>query len=156
MDAWFGLGLLLVAYEPGSSLTLRGQKSLRVKRMRNPSLVLSSGMHAYGDPRDGCLYEEEIMQIDTVMGDYCAPSCSNDPCPENLPQGVKAGPQCALFDSRSQKRFCVLTCTVQASSSKINECGINSSCKNASGVGVCTYDVFQKKKKKGGLLGKLG
>jgi len=92
----------------------------------------------YGDPKNGCLSDEQKIQIQGVAGDACSPACTGifkTKCPTDVPSGVTAEPKCALQDTQGD-HFCILECT----SSEV--CGENASCKQVSGapVSICTYD----------------
>eukprot|EP00750_Incisomonas_marina_P018921 INCI3175.1.p1 GENE.INCI3175.1~~INCI3175.1.p1 ORF type:complete len:474 (+),score=56.04 INCI3175.1:71-1423(+) len=92
----------------------------------------------YGDPKNGCLSDEQAIQITGVDGDVCSPACTGvfkTKCPTDVPAGVTAEPKCALQDTAGD-HFCILECTSG------EDCGENASCKEVSGAGVsiCTYD----------------
>merc|ERR1711907_770635 len=80
---------------------------------------------------------EEAIQIQGVSGDFCTPKCTGIlkmSCPQDLPDGVTAKPQCALKD-QSGNKYCALICTPGANDS----CG-KATCKSIQGTGICTYD----------------
>merc|ERR1711907_52006 len=68
----------------------------------------------YEDPKpNGCLSDEQAIQIQGVSGDFCPPKCTGIlkmSCPQDLPDGVTAKPQCALKD-QSGNKYCALICT---------------------------------------------
>jgi len=92
----------------------------------------------YEDPKpNGCLSDEQAIQIQGVSGDFCTPKCTGIlkmSCPQDLPDGVTAKPQCALKD-QSGNKYCALICTPGANDS----CG-KATCKSIQGTGICTYD----------------
>merc|ERR1712072_621107 len=92
----------------------------------------------YEDPKpNGCLSDEQAIQIQGVTGDFCTPKCTGIlkmSCPQDLPDGVTAKPQCALKDTSGNK-YCALICTPGSN----DACG-KATCKAIQGVGICTYD----------------
>lgn len=60
--------------------------------------------------------------------------CPSGTCPQDVPDGVTAAPQCALQDTSGNK-YCALLCTPGSNDS----CG-KATCKAIQGVGICTYD----------------
>jgi len=88
----------------------------------------------YEDPKDGCQVGEQEVQLQDIKGAFCSPECSGTQCPNDIPTGVTARPECALKDSGSNKSYCALICTPES-----NECGA-ATCKNIQGAGICTYD----------------
>merc|ERR1712196_482197 len=92
----------------------------------------------YEDPKpNGCLPDEQAVQIQGLSGDFCTPKCTGIlkmSCPQDLPDGVTAKPQCALKD-QSGNKYCALICTPGANDS----CG-KATCKSIQGTGICTYD----------------
>jgi len=100
----------------------------------------------YGDPKDGCMSDEQEVSIQGVQGDFCTPKCGFfKPCPSDTPAGVTAKPQCALQDSGSGDKFCALICSptlpILDQKAADSQCGKNASCKSVQmGVGLCTYD----------------
>jgi len=92
----------------------------------------------YEDPKGGCRSDEVDITIQGVQGAVCSPACTMGIfCPSDVPAGATAAPQCALQDSSTQKKYCVLICSP---SSNDAQCGTNASCKSISGTGLCTYD----------------
>jgi len=110
-----------------------------------PSPPTPSSSH-YEDPKGGCQSDEIEITIQGVTGDMCSPSCSIfKACPTDVPAGVTAGPQCALSDSQSGKKYCALICSpstpILDQKAADAQCGTNASCKSVQqGVGICTYD----------------
>merc|ERR1711907_924731 len=92
----------------------------------------------YEDPKpNGCLSDEQAIQIQGASGDFCTPKCTGIlkmSCPQDLPDGVTAKPQCARKD-QSGNKYCALICTPGANDS----CG-KATCKSIQGTGICTYD----------------
>merc|ERR1711907_620964 len=65
----------------------------------------------YEDPNpNGCLSDEISIQIQGVSGDVCTPRCTDNSCPQDVPAGVTATPNCALQDSSGNK-YCALICS---------------------------------------------
>merc|ERR1711966_213475 len=92
----------------------------------------------YEDPKGGCRSDEVDITIQGIQGAVCSPACTMGIfCPSDVPAGATAAPQCALQDSSTQKKYCVLICSP---SSNDAQCGTNASCKSISGTGLCTYD----------------
>mmetsp|Transcript_53630 Transcript_53630/g.166052 ORF Transcript_53630/g.166052 Transcript_53630/m.166052 type:complete len:144 (-) Transcript_53630:70-501(-) len=95
----------------------------------------------YGDPKGGCMADEEAVQVQGVSGDFCSPPCSGASCPSDVPAGATATPQCALQTPTGDK-YCALIC--QPSAERANgangECGTGS-CQSIQGVGLCTYSM---------------
>jgi hypothetical protein len=106
-----------------------------------------TGTH-YGDPKNGCLSDEQEISIQGVDGDACSPACTGilkNKCPTDVPEGVTAEPQCALQDSASGDKFCTLICSptavIKDQKAADAQCGANASCKSVQlGIGLCTYD----------------
>jgi KDEL-tailed cysteine endopeptidase len=102
-----------------------------------PAPPSPEGAPHYEDPKDGCQSDEVAMRVQGVSGDICTPSCSQNACPTDMPNGFTAQPQCALSDAATQKKYCALICHP----SSANQCGPNASCKKVTlGLGLCTYD----------------
>jgi len=103
-----------------------------------PSPPPSPSASHYEDPKGGCQSDEVKLTVSGVAGAVCSPSCGMfHKCPTDTPSGASAAPQCALKDSGSGKKYCVLICSP---SSNDDQCGTNASCKGLQGTGVCTYD----------------
>lgn len=93
----------------------------------------------YGDPKTGCMDDEQSVQIQGVDGDVCTPSCSLlKKCPTDVPTGVTVAPQCALQDAASHKKYCALICKPGADDDA--QCGTATCKKVQLGLGICTYD----------------
>merc|ERR1712045_9516 len=108
----------LLAFAPGSSSP--------------PSpLSLSTGNSHYGNPADGCQDDEEPVRVQGVPGSFCSPACKRGKCPSDVPEGVKAEPDCVLRSPTGESR-CALEC--ESSS----ECG-DARCHKVQGLGLCTY-----------------
>merc|ERR1711871_1052164 len=95
-----------------------------------------SGKTHYGDPANGCLSDEQAVQVQGISGDFCSPPCgSSGSCPSDVPSGVSAEPECILQDT-SGDQYCALECNPLAYS---GECG-SGSCQSVQfGIGICTY-----------------
>ena len=51
----------------------------------------------YEDPKpNGCGDDEEAVKINGIDGDFCAPKCTGNECPTDVPDGCTAKPMCAL------------------------------------------------------------
>merc|ERR1712054_545854 len=94
---------------------------------------------------NGCLSDEVGIQIQGVKGDFCTPKCTGllkMSCPQDVPSGVTAKPQCALKDQSGDK-YCALICSPSTDEESLRAgdaaCG-KATCKAIQGVGVCTYD----------------
>jgi len=99
-----------------------------------------AGSSHYEDPSGGCQSDEEKVQIQGLTGDFCSPECTGilqRKCPEDVPEGVTAKPQCALQDASGGAKRCALICNP---TNYAGECGTNASCKAIQGLGICTYD----------------
>merc|ERR1712178_543999 len=100
----------------------------------------------YEDPKpNGCLSDEQGIQIQGLSGDFCSPKCTGllkNKCPTDVPSGVTATPQCALKDTSGNK-YCALICSASTDEESLRAgdaaCG-KATCKAIQGVGVCTYD----------------
>lgn len=97
----------------------------------------------YGSPKNGCQDDEAIMSIMGVSGSICSPSCTDSPCPVDVPDGVTATPTCALQNPQTGDKYCALICApmsmLRHSSSGDGQCGA-ASCQPISGTGICTYE----------------
>lgn len=93
----------------------------------------------YGDPKTGCMADEQSVSIQGVKGDVCTPSCGLlHKCPTDVPSGVTVKPQCALQDASTKKKYCALIC--KPSLADDSQCG-DATCKEVqAGMGICTYD----------------
>merc|ERR1712022_91658 len=100
----------------------------------------------YEDPKpNGCLSDEQSIQIQGISGDFCTPKCTGilkTKCPTDVPTGVTAKPQCALRD-QSGNKYCALICSPSTDEASLragdSACG-TATCKSIQGVGLCTYD----------------
>merc|ERR1711871_360909 len=100
----------------------------------------------YEDPKpNGCLPDEQAVQIQGLSGDFCTPKCTGIlkmSCPTDVPSGVTAKPQCALRSTGGDK-FCALICSPSTDEASLRAgdamCG-SSTCKPIQGLGLCTYD----------------
>ena len=106
-----------------------------------------TGTH-YGDPKNGCLSDEEAVQVQGVQGGFCSPQCTGfiikNKCPTDEPAGASAQPQCVLQDQSPGQKNCALVCSPSAvikdQKAADAQCGTNASCKSIQTVGLCTYD----------------
>lgn len=89
----------------------------------------------YGNPSGGCMTDEQAVQVQGVDGDFCSPVCKDMRCPQDVPSGVSAKPQCALQTGDGSK-YCALICDPSDSGS----CG-SGSCQSIQGIGLCTYSA---------------
>lgn len=111
----------------------------------------------YGDPKTGCLPDEEAVSITGLGGVFCSPACTPpSDCPADVPAGVTAAPSCALQSSSGGKR-CALTCSptlpIRDQQAADAQCGANATCKAISGTGICTYDDDGNRGSGGGIKG---
>jgi len=96
----------------------------------------------YGDPKGGCMADEQAVHVQGLSGDFCSPPCTSaGVCPKDVPSGDTAKPQCALRGTAGSM-YCALICTPSAlaSNGTNGECGTGA-CQNIQGVGICTYAV---------------
>jgi hypothetical protein len=77
----------------------------------------------YGNPEDGCEEDEVAVRIQGVAGAVCSPKCAGMACPQDVPEGCKAAPQCLLQDGASGNKYCALKCSAKT------DCGPGASCK---------------------------
>ena len=107
----------------------------------------------YGDPKAGCLSDEqENRDIMGTTGDFCSPACVDISrsgvwtCSSDIPTGVTAKPECALIDPPPGGMYCALVCSPTADivDQKVADaqCGANATCKPVTAIraGLCTYD----------------
>jgi hypothetical protein len=106
-----------------------------------------AGSTHYGDPKAGCMSDEQSITIQGVTGDFCSPACTGvlkTKCPADMPAGVTAAPQCALQDGATGAKYCALICSptnvIRDQKAADAQCGTNASCKSIQTVGICTYD----------------
>merc|ERR1711988_782708 len=106
-----------------------------------PTPTPSPSSTHYEDPNTtgSCMSDEVDISVQNVQGSVCAPACSVlKACPTDVPAGVTAGPQCALQDATTNKKYCALICTP---GNEDAQCGAKASCKNVQlGIGIYTYD----------------
>lgn len=103
----------------------------------DPTFVGNNTVH-YGDPKNGCMADEESVQIQGVSGDVCTPKCSLlKKCPTDVPTGVTVAPQCALQDAATKSKYCALICKPGADDDA--QCGGATCQKVQLGLGICTY-----------------
>lgn len=98
-----------------------------------------TGKSHYGDPKDGCMSDEQAVQVQGIPGDFCSPDCSSAPCPSDIPEGVTAKPACALSGPSHLKK-CALLCNHGS------ECG-KGHCHHPhedDSPGICTYDASEE------------
>merc|ERR1712139_83822 len=101
----------------------------------NPKL-LANPTH-YGDPKNGCMADEEPVKIQGVTGDVCTPKCKNMACPTDTPKGTTVEPTCALQTSAGDK-YCALMCKKFGKST--GDCPSGASCETVQVLfGICTY-----------------
>ena len=134
-SSWGQAGYILMAQHVGATgicgINMMASYPVAAKVSTNPT--------HYGDPKpDGCLSDEEAVQVTGLSGDFCSPYCSSSqPCPSDLPDGTTATAECVLETSGSSTPTnCALICTP----SRNDECPTGASCKPIQGLGVCTYD----------------
>merc|ERR1712107_209125 len=93
-----------------------------------------AGQTHYGNPKKGCMSDEEAVQVQGIPGAFCSPDCTKSDCPSDEPQGDTAKPACVIQDPRQHKKLCALECKSSS------ECG-EAKCHRPSGspIGICTY-----------------
>jgi len=92
----------------------------------------------YGDPKTGCMKDEQAVQVQGLKGDFCSPPCTGllkRNCPTDVPSGVTATPECALQDASTKDKYCALTCKPTES----GQCGTGTCQRVELGIGLCTY-----------------
>ena len=100
----------------------------------------------YADPyQTACASDEVNITVEGVEGAFCSPECGLlKKCPGDLPPGNSATPECALQDSGTGQKYCVLICApslpIMDQKAANDVCGDNASCKPIQTTGVCTYD----------------
>ena len=96
----------------------------------------------YGSPENGCEADETAFSIMGVPGQICSPTCTTNPCPSDVPDGVTATPTCALQNPASGEKYCALICdpskTLRGSEGG-GQCG-PANCQPIQGTGICTYE----------------
>lgn len=88
-----------------------------------------------------CQSDEIKVEVQGISGKLCAPSCTNEQCPRDVPSGVSARPQCILQDS-SGSSYCALVCS---SDTDCDTAG-GASCQALENYGLCTYSEFENSK----------
>ena len=103
-------------------------------------VALATASH-YGDPANGCMSDEEAVQVKGLAGKFCSPDCKSAACPTDVPDGVTAHPQCVLKTTTGDKR-CALLCSPSTDEFSLRagdaQCG-DATCQPIQGVGICTY-----------------
>merc|ERR1711906_66097 len=98
------------------------------------------GTH-YGNPADGCMSDEQAVQVQGLSGSFCSPDCASAACPTDVPSGVTAAPQCALKSATGDKK-CALICSATTDEESLRAgdamCG-KATCQPIQGTGICTY-----------------
>jgi hypothetical protein len=100
--------------------------------------TVTSSTH-YGSPADGCEDDETAFSIMGVKGSICSPSCTDSPCPKDLPDGVTATPTCALQNPQTGDKYCALICAPENLRSGAGQCGA-ATCQPIQNTGICTYE----------------
>jgi len=79
-----------------------------------------------------CLSDEMQAQIQGTDGVLCAPKCTGQTCPTDVPAGTTDQPKCVLQD-QSGNHYCALTCL-------LGGCPTGASCKHISLLtGICMF-----------------
>ena len=90
----------------------------------------------YGNPADGCMSDETILDVLGVSGYICVPECSgnmvNGTCPTDVPEGVTAVPKCVL-EGDNGDYYCAVVCNATESPCS---CNID---KEDRSLSLCTY-----------------
>mmetsp|Transcript_24096 Transcript_24096/g.25852 ORF Transcript_24096/g.25852 Transcript_24096/m.25852 type:complete len:211 (+) Transcript_24096:46-678(+) len=95
-----------------------------------------------------CQADETAVLIQGVDGTFCAPACKDDdtdddtnPCPTDVPSGVKLTPQCIL-NSPSGGKYCAILCNAVGNA---GSCGSEMQCApiphNSNRIGLCDYAI---------------
>ena len=100
----------------------------------------SAGSTHYGNPADGCLSDEKILDVLGVSGYICSPECSGDlsngTCPTDVPEGVTAVPKCVLAGDDGNY-YCAVVCNATDSCGE-SPCSCNIDKEDRS-LSLCTY-----------------
>ena len=89
----------------------------------------------YGDPFARiCDDDEANATINGVSGSICAPGCTLNSCPRDMPLHVNATPTCNIINYGTGMMYCSLACNSNSS------CGHNATCNFIEGVYFCTYN----------------
>jgi len=100
--------------------------------------------HHYEKPP--CQADETAVLIHGVAGTFCSPACTDDdtdddtnPCPTDVPLGVKLTPQCIL-NSPLGGKYCAILCNAVGNA---GSCGSEMQCApiphNSNNLGLCDY-----------------
>lgn len=94
----------------------------------------------YRNPNESpCADREDVVQITSIGGSFCAPKCSKEPggtdmvCPQLKSAGAEGKCLLELQDSNITSH-CALECDAE------RNCPQNASCKLLAGTGICTFD----------------
>eukprot|EP01050_Picozoa_sp_SAG11_P020608 SAG11_NODE_3504_length_2407_cov_3.710572_1_plen_581_part_00 len=101
-----------------------------------------------------CQADEIEFEMNGVRGSFCSPACTSDGttsghCPQDLPSGVTATPQCIVRDPIGSGSHCALTCTTDA------ECGATAKCIEKYDDAICMYPRDRADFASGAVLAKL-
>eukprot|EP00746_Dinoflagellata_sp_MGD_P014666 gnl/MRDRNA2_/MRDRNA2_132268_c0_seq1.p1 gnl/MRDRNA2_/MRDRNA2_132268_c0~~gnl/MRDRNA2_/MRDRNA2_132268_c0_seq1.p1 ORF type:complete len:134 (+),score=18.15 gnl/MRDRNA2_/MRDRNA2_132268_c0_seq1:97-498(+) len=98
-------------------------------------LFLLHGVFALHYEKPPCGSDEVQAELQgTTARILCAPECTSSTCPEDVPHGVTANPECVLEDLISGKKYCGLACA------STNQCAPGASCTKVTLLtGICTF-----------------
>ena len=128
-------GKFQLAVKSISAVTVRPPAARPVTlALAQPAVHSAANPTHYGDPKTGCMSDEESVQVQGVSGDFCSPPCTGalkTSCPKDIPKGVTAAPQCALQDSASGNKYCALICSPKTDAASLRagdaQCGTTGS-----------------------------
>merc|ERR1712217_588348 len=93
-----------------------------------------SGSAHYEQPP--CRSDEIEVQVQGASGVMCSPSCTDSPCPSNIPAGVTARPECVLQDSQAN-RYCALVCGSDSDCDQAH----GATCQALGSISLCMYSA---------------
>lgn len=128
----------LLLMVPAMAVHLRGKTTFSILTNVSPILVQtynSTQAGHYGDPlARECKSDEANVTINGFPGSVCAPGCTMNSCPLDMPKSVNATPTCNIINWDTGLMYCSLACNTN------NSCGHNATCKAVEGAFLCTYN----------------
>merc|ERR1712039_310424 len=98
--------------EQGYFRLLRGKGGVGecgiLKQPSYPVVAGAPGPSTYHYGRPPCRSDESVITVQGVSGNVCAPACSGQSCPSDLPPATSAQPECILESSSGKS--CGLSC----------------------------------------------
>lgn len=89
----------------------------------------------YGDPfARECDDDEANVTINGFSGSICAPGCTLNSCPQDMPSNVNATPVCNIINYDTGMMYCSLDCVTNSN------CGHNATCNSIEDIYFCTYN----------------